>query len=910
MNCRTVVLHPCRTHILNLMLALSGITLSACAAPPGAPTHLRVNDAAEPVGLGSTVYFGWLVNDTDSNEIQTAYQVLVASSSSNLSADNGDVWDSGQVSSRQQNHVAYEGPDLMSDRRYVWKVRTWDKDGLEGAWSEPAGFVVGLLANADWSYANWIRRNSSEADDYTYYRKQTTLPAKQIDRATVYISSVHKYALYVNGSQVGKGPAYHYPRYQYYNAYDITPLIKAGTANQFAIFNHWFGGGQGRPQSARGVIMKAVVHFDDGTSTVIGTDGTWRQSRAEAWDANQPHRNRGEGVGYIEKIDARKLEPDWFKPGFDDSKWEAADVVGAHPVDPWTGTLAPDLTRIVERVIAPVEIKRRKNNRYLVDFGKVYAGMPRIAFAGGSAGETVEMLGGYAIDSDGDIETDQNQSTDLRYETILSGEEFIYEPVEYLGMRYIEIKDAPMEVTADNVAFVVRHSRMDGSVSSFDSSDDTLNAVWELMKHSLYTCAQEEFVDTPTREKGGFLGDAAIQSTVAMPVMNERLLTQRTLREFLQSMEQHWSGTGRMNAVYPNNDGARDIPDFTQSYLVWAWNYYMETGDLAFIEASYDKLKAIGDYVYRHQDDGLIKNLEGGSGQYRYGIIDWPPTMRYGYDMQDVRTVVNGWAYADYSVLSRIAEAAGRPDDQALYQERANTLKEAINSELLKRSGVYVDGLKSSHVSQHANMFPLALGIVPEAHRTSVIEEIKKQEMSVGMVTVSWLIRALGEADEGEHLIELFTNETWDGWAKCLAKGATATWESWDADTTGNSQSHAWGAVGLEGYVRYILGIRPLKPQYEEVLIKPLDFGSSLDGVKGRITTDRGAISVQWKNTAKQYSLLLDIPPNVTATVAVPKGRSAKPVIMVDGQKAKGTLEGDYIVVSPIGSGQHSIMRK
>ena len=36
------------------------------------------------------------------------------------------------------------------------------------------------------------------------------------------------------------------------------------------------------------------------------------------------------------------------------------------------------------------------------------------------------------------------------------------------------------------------------------------------MKHSLLTCAQEEFVDTPTREKGGFLGDAAIQSTVAM----------------------------------------------------------------------------------------------------------------------------------------------------------------------------------------------------------------------------------------------------------------------------------------------------------------------------------------------------------------------------------------------------------
>ena len=222
------------------------------------------------------------------------------------------------------------------------------------------------------------------------------------------------------------------------------------------------------------------------------------------------------------------------------------------------------LTRIEETVIMPESITSLGGGSYLIDLGKVYAGVPRITFSGGTSGTTISMAGGYVL-SGNEIDSSQNQAVDMSYYAVLNGSTFTYEPVEYLGMRYFQIDNAPMTVTTDNFEFVVRHSTMDTSASSFTSSDATLNAVWDLMKHSLLTCAQEEFVDTPTREKGGFLGDAAIQSTVAMPVMNERTLTRRVLGEYLQSMDSdEYNGTGRMNAVYPNNDGARDIPDFTQ----------------------------------------------------------------------------------------------------------------------------------------------------------------------------------------------------------------------------------------------------------------------------------------------------------------------------------------------------------
>ncbi len=888
------------------------------ASAPQAPSQLRVDDAVEPVGTGAAPYFGWHVNDPDPHEIQTAYQILVASSAANLAANNGDLWDSGQVGSRSQNHVPYAGSPLAGDRRMHWKVRTWDRDGNVGPYSAPASFVVGLGTDANWAGAQWIRRTTSDDDDYTYFRKQWVAPDKIVERATIYISSAHKYALYFNGTLIGKGPAYHHPQYQYYHGHDVTAHVQADAINQFAIFNHWFGGGQGRPTNARGVIMKAIVRYTDGSKSEIGTDATWRQSRATAWVTGQSQRN-GEGVGYIEEIDARELVPDWYETAFNDTSWSTATAIGSHPVSPWTGTLAPDLTRIAESELIPDSITHLGGGKYVVDLGKVYAGVPRIEFSGGVSGTTIHMRGGYEIDGSGEIDTSKSQNTDMTFRAILNGGTFLYEPAEYLGMRYFQIDNSPMPVTTANFTFIHRHSEMDDSLSSFESTDPTLDAVWDLMKHSLFTCAQEAFVDTPTREKGGFLGDAAIQSTVAMPVMNERRLTRRSLHEFLQSMDQHWSGpgdSGRMNAVYPNGDGARDIPDFTQAYLPWVWNYYLETGDLDFLSDNYAKLKSIADYMHAHRDSGtgLITNLSGGSGPYLYGIVDWPATMRFGYDMTAARTVINGWAYAGYEVMAKIAGELGNTSDRNLFWTRADALETAMNTQLINGSGVYVDGLDSggspsSHVSQHANMFPLALGTVPAAQQASVVSKVKELEMSVGMVTLPWLVRAVGEAGEGEHLVELFTNDTWNGWARCLSLGATATWESWDADTTGQSLSHAWGAAGLEGYLRYILGVKPLSSQYGDIEIKPLDFGASLDRAEGRFPTDRGEVFVKWENGSAGYRMDLSLPANVLATIAVPKGATANPIVFIDGIEVTGTVEGEHVRVPWTGSGTHTIVR-
>lgn len=78
--------------------------------------------------------FSWIPG-----EDQAAYQIRVA-------ADSGETpWDSGKVDSDRSIAVTYAGKPLESHRSYSWKVRTWNKAGTAGEWSETQKFKTGPL---------------------------------------------------------------------------------------------------------------------------------------------------------------------------------------------------------------------------------------------------------------------------------------------------------------------------------------------------------------------------------------------------------------------------------------------------------------------------------------------------------------------------------------------------------------------------------------------------------------------------------------------------------------------------------------------------------------------------------------------------------------------------------------------
>ncbi|HQI42761.1 MAG TPA: hypothetical protein PK949_01395 [Dysgonamonadaceae bacterium] len=97
------------------------------------PKSLTCEYLSNPTGLDVTQpRFNWTLNATDEKkfgQLQTAYRILVASSTNNLDKNIGDCWDSGWVKSDDMQLIRYEGKELQSDKDYFWNVIVKDETG-------------------------------------------------------------------------------------------------------------------------------------------------------------------------------------------------------------------------------------------------------------------------------------------------------------------------------------------------------------------------------------------------------------------------------------------------------------------------------------------------------------------------------------------------------------------------------------------------------------------------------------------------------------------------------------------------------------------------------------------------------------------------------------------------------------
>lgn len=144
-------MEPLKKTVFFIVLSLLTYEMAARHAP-SAPENLRVNYITQPLNIDMQhPRFSWILFDVDRNEIQSAYEILVASSPELLAEHTGDFWSTGKVESSLQNGILYDGKPLQSKSQYWWKVRTWDKDDLMGDWSEMQVFETSMIDGAGWS---------------------------------------------------------------------------------------------------------------------------------------------------------------------------------------------------------------------------------------------------------------------------------------------------------------------------------------------------------------------------------------------------------------------------------------------------------------------------------------------------------------------------------------------------------------------------------------------------------------------------------------------------------------------------------------------------------------------------------------------------------------------------------------
>ena len=184
--------------------------------------------------------------------------------------------------------------------------------------------------------------------------------------------------------------------------------------------------------------------------------------------------------------------------------------------------------------------------------------------------------------------------------------------------------------------------------------------------------------------------------------------------------------------------------------MLMAWADYMYTGDTESLAQSYDMLKAEKTLEQRaRESDGLLdtKGLRD--------IVDWPGGERDGYDFKPVNTVVNAFYYQCLKDMADLADALGKRDDAAEYRDKARAFQAAFNKVLFDaKRGVYVDGEGSTHASLHANMFPLAFGLVPAERRKSVADFVVSRGMKCSVYAAQYLLEGLYEAGRADAALE------------------------------------------------------------------------------------------------------------------------------------------------------------
>lgn len=259
-------MRPLIRYALLIVLCLGGTRVLAAETKVG---DLRCEYAINPLGLETPhPRLSWVLTSAERGEKQTAYQILAASSEEKLQAATGDVWDSGKVTSDQSIQFPYMGKPLSSRQQVYWKVRTWDKSGHVGSYSDAGKWEMGLLSPSDWQ-ARWIGYAPAWNGGALYFRNHFTM-SKPVKQARAYVAGLGYYEFRLNGERVGDrvlDPGFTtYDKRVLYATYDVTSQItQGGNAIGVIVGNGWYG--------APKLIMQLEVSNADGSTKSIVTHG-------------------------------------------------------------------------------------------------------------------------------------------------------------------------------------------------------------------------------------------------------------------------------------------------------------------------------------------------------------------------------------------------------------------------------------------------------------------------------------------------------------------------------------------------------------------------------------------------------------------------------------------------------------
>ena len=545
--------------------------------------------------------------------------------------------------------------------------------------------------------------------------------------------------------------------------------------------------------------------------------------------------------------------------------------------------------------IAPVRMVRHNDQHFFFDFGKAAFATLKLTLPSAPTADSVTVFLGERCTADHLVHKNPGVSnigfkritiplqTDCREYTLILPRHISHYPnsqvlaehmLEVAPFRYVEIIDSPCELSLQDVRQVALFYYFDDQASGFRCSDDRLNQVWDLCKYTLKATPFLALYADGNRERMPYEADAYIQQLGHYAVDREFSVARYT-HQFLL-----------FNASWPT--------EWQMHTLFIAWADYMQTGDRETLENYYPDLRA-KTLLALAREDGLISTITGLAtpefgetihyrGNALRDIVDWPAGTppgkkqannagpipegdRDGYDFKPYNTVVNAFHYRSLVLMEQIAGALGKIEEAMFFAQRAELVRNRFQTAFFdKKRGIYRDGIDSDHASLHANMFPLAFGLVPAEQIPSVVRFVKSRGMACSVYGAQYLLDALYPVGEAQYALDLMTSDSQRSWLNMMRVGSTMTTEAWDEYYKPNlTWNHAWGSAPANIVARQLFGIQPLEPGFRTFKIQPQP--ANLQWAKIRVPTIRGTVVCDYRTDQDRRTLRVTIPANTIAQI-------------------------------------------
>lgn len=867
--------------LMRAMAASAGESLAAGVRNPVPEVvQLKVESLRAPVEVHDLLapMLRWQVKGLE----QRAYQIQVAESPRALAGGRAGLrWDSGKVQETMQ-WLPYQGPALRPGWGYWWRVRVWGAEAATG-WSVPVHFGT---APADWSSAKpiWAPvHGASTEPDWAFLRQDLKLAPKPIAWAHLFATAAsaqparqYVYKLWLNGKFVGLGPTQSLGDEARYDGFDVTAMLKPGTANTIGALAY--------TKRDKRFLAQLIVRFQDGTLQSFGTDGAWQALDGIAALPEAGSIGTGHYAAPRENIDARAWPVGFAMSGFDASAWAPAHEKAAF------AQLEPTLTaKVAEHIKLPVEVVEYLPGSYFIDYGRSWVGGLRLSLDG-RPGQMLEIRYGEALSAP--LTVKSPMATGNHYEekwTLRTGPQ----QLESWGIkvfRYAQISGAPGGLKARDFAALAQIYPFPGG-ARFSSSSATLNSIWQLSRNTIEALNGNLYADSWTRERLPYEADAYLQQKAHLYLTGDPALGAYTFDYF--STRRTW-------------------PTEWPFYVILAqYELWHHSGDIAQLKRNYASLVNKLPAQWLDAATGLVRKESGSggsAGKLDFDIVDWPVGERDGFVFSPENAVVNALAYRAYVNMAGIAQVAGHPGDAERFKAIAAGLRTAINRHFWEPEvKAYRDGISGaarSHFALQSTVWASAMGVPEPFEAEAAADYITSRAMACSVYCAGFLIEALYNGNRGAAAHALLTGTGERSWLNMIDKGAGATMEAWDVRFKPNTTySHPWSASPAFAIPNGLFGIEPLAPGFTRFKIKPqpgpLAWGHIL------VPTVLGQIGVAFEVTGADTQMAIRVPYGSHATVHVPTVSYGQ--VYLDGMPAKSTAEPGFQRVESVGGGCHAL---